>query len=62
MPGVNTSFSAEDSKAQRGEALGPREDGEPGLRERGSTHVGQGQGAAAAARVGLLVCEPLNAM
>ena len=60
MPGVNISISAEESKAQRGEARGPREDGEPGLRERGGTHVGQGQGAAAAARVGLLVAPQLG--
>ena len=60
MPGVNISISAEESKAQRGEARGPREDGEPGLCERGGTHVGQGQGAAAAARVGLLVAPQLG--
>ena len=60
MPGVNISISAEESKAQSGEALGPREGGEPGLGERGGTHVGQGQGAAAAARVGLFVAPQLG--
>lgn len=60
MPGVNISISVEESKAQRGEAPGPREDGEPGLRKQGGTHVGQGQGAAAAACVGLLVAPQLG--
>ena len=67
MPGVNISVSAEESEAQRGVVPGPREGQCRGLgawplraRLQGRTHVGQGQGAPAAARVGLLVAPQLG--